>query len=157
MNDLDRKIALRMISYGVYILTSKIGDQISAATVTWVSQASFEPPMLTVCIKKDSYLHGAVKRRGEFILHIMGEDQKELAANFFKFDGTENDLINGEKFELKNDLPVIIASPTYMQCKVLKILENGDHHLFLSEVKDVVVKKEVAPLELRKTGWYYGG
>ena len=29
--------------------------------------------------------------------------------------------------------------------------------MFLAEVKDVVVREDVDPLELRKTGWSYGG
>ena len=45
MDDKFKKQALRMFSYGVYVLTSKFEDDYCAATVTWVSQASFEPPM----------------------------------------------------------------------------------------------------------------
>ena len=41
MDQQVRKTALRMISYGVYILTFKEDNEISAATVTWVSQTSF--------------------------------------------------------------------------------------------------------------------
>ena len=39
-----KKKALRMINYGMYVLTSKDGDQLDAATVNWVTHASFNPP-----------------------------------------------------------------------------------------------------------------
>ena len=81
MDPQARKIALKMISYGVYILTSKIDSEISAATITWVSQASFEPPMLSVCIKRNSASYLVVRKRGEFILHMLSEKQKNLAAS----------------------------------------------------------------------------
>ena len=70
MDEQSRKIALRMISYGVYILTSKVESEVSAATVTWVSQASFKPPMLSVCIKRDSGPYKVIKERKEFLSKI---------------------------------------------------------------------------------------
>ena len=157
MDQQVRKAALRMISYGVYIITSKEDSEISAATVTWVSQTSFEPPMVCVSIKQDSGSYKVVKKRKEFLLHILGEHQKDLAATFFKPSKVENGRINGEKYKLLNDLPLIIAAPIYIRCHVMEIIEKGDHPLFLAEVKDVMVKEDVAPLELRKTGWSYGG
>lgn len=157
MNEKSRKTVLRMLSYGVYVLTSKFEENYCAATVTWVSQASFEPPLVTVCIKRDSKAYTVVKKRGEFILHLLGEDQKDIAAVFFKSSLIENGQINGEAFNLVNDLPILAEPPSYLNCKVVEILENGDHPLFLAEVSDAVILRESKPLELRKTGWSYGG
>ena len=152
-----RKEALRMFSYGVYILTSKFGDNYCAATVTWVSQASFEPPLISVCIKRDSASYAVVKERGEFLLHILGENQKELAAFFFKQTTLENGFINEQEFQLQDNLPLLTVVPAYLKCRVLEIMEHGDHPLFLAEVKNAVVKRESEPLGLRITGWNYGG
>ena len=57
MNLSDKKRALKMFQYGLYILTAKATDPkesmpYAAATVTWVSQASFEPPLVMVGIRK---------------------------------------------------------------------------------------------------------
>ena len=41
-----RKKTLRMLSNGVYVLTSRSAESFGAATVTWVSQASFTPPLI---------------------------------------------------------------------------------------------------------------
>ena len=157
MDEQSRKTALRMISYGMYILTSKFEDDYCAATVTWVSQASFEPPLISVCIKGDSASYAVVKGRGEFLLHLLGEDQKDLAASFFKPSILDNGLINGQKYQLQDDLPLLMAVPAYIKCRVLDILEKGDHPLFLAEVIDAVINEESKPLELRKTDWSYGG
>ena len=157
MNEQDYKTALRMISYGVYILTSKFDNEVSAATVTWVSQASFKPPLLSVCIKRNSGSYKVIKERREFLLHMLGEGHKALAAKFLKPSKVENDRINGENFEMTNDLPLLTSAPAHIHCHVLEIIDNGDHPLFLSEVKDAMVREDVVPLELRKTGWSYGG
>jgi flavin reductase (DIM6/NTAB) family NADH-FMN oxidoreductase RutF len=44
-----KKTALRMIPYGLYVLTAKGKDgAIGAATVNWVTQASFTPPLVAI-------------------------------------------------------------------------------------------------------------
>ena len=157
MVDLDRKEVLRMLSYGVYVLTTKNKDNYSAATITWVSQASFEPPMLSVCLKRDSGPYSLVRERKEFILHMLCDDQKDFASNFFTCTNVVDDELNGEKFELIDDLPVLNAAPSYVRCSVLEVLEKGDHPLFLCLVKGIKLINSVKPLELRQTGWKYGG
>ena len=153
----SRKQALRMLSYGVYILTSKTKEEYCGATITWVSQASFEPPMISVCIKRDSGSYKVVKERGEFLLHLLGEEQKDIAASFFKPTSINRGYFSGQQFTLLHDLPLIKDVPAYLYCRVVQILENGDHPLFLAKVKDAVVQKDSKPLELRSTGWSYGG
>ena len=157
MNEKFRKQALRMFSYGVYVLTSKFEDHYCAATVTWVSQASFEPLLISVCIKRDSASYKVVKERGEFLLHIIGENQRDLAASFFKQTALKNGLINNQEYHLQDNLPLLKEAPAYLKCRVLNIIENGDHPLFLSEVNNAVVYQELEPLQLRSTGWSYGG
>jgi flavin reductase (DIM6/NTAB) family NADH-FMN oxidoreductase RutF len=39
-----KKATLRMIPYGLYVMTAKSGDEIAPATVNWVTQTSFHPP-----------------------------------------------------------------------------------------------------------------
>ena len=40
-----KKTALRMIPYGLYVLTAENNGEIAAATVNWVTQCSFQPPL----------------------------------------------------------------------------------------------------------------
>ena len=157
MNEKYRQQSLRMFSYGVYILSSVNEGEYCVSTITWVSQASFEPPMISVCIKRNSASYEIVKKRGEFILHLLGDNQKELASTFFKPTIFENEKLNGQEFGLENNLPLLKDIPAYIQCKVVEILENGDHPLFLAEVVDAKINNDSNPLELRKTGWTYGG
>jgi len=157
MDEKLRKTALCMLTYGVYVLTATSNDEICAATVTWVSQASFEPPMVSVCIKRESNTFNVVRKSNRFILHLLSKKQKDFAASFFKATKCSDGLINGQSFEMIDDLPILDSPPAYLVCDVLDVNERGDHPLFLAEVKDVVVREDTDPLELRKTGWSYGG
>jgi len=58
-----KKTALRMIPYGLYVLTAadKSGSRVAAATVNWVTQVAFEPPLVVVGVKTDSHAHPLIK------------------------------------------------------------------------------------------------
>jgi hypothetical protein len=56
MNAKVRQKTLRLLSNGVYVLTSRSEDRYGAATVTWVSQALFKPPLLMVAVRRESHV-----------------------------------------------------------------------------------------------------
>src|SRR5215467_7878159 len=71
-----KKTALRMIPYGLYVLTAKGKDgAVTAATVNWVTQASFAPPLVVVGVKADSHPHPVIKEAKAFALNVLGKDQ----------------------------------------------------------------------------------
>ena len=54
MNAEHKKTVLRMIPYGIYVLTADDGKgNIAAATVNWVTQTAFAPPLVVVGVKTD--------------------------------------------------------------------------------------------------------
>jgi len=58
MDAQNKKTVFRMIPYGLYVLTSESNDgRVAAATINWVTQASFEPPLLAIGVKDDSGAH----------------------------------------------------------------------------------------------------
>ena len=74
LRDADaKKTALRMIPYGLYVLTAEKDGEIAAATVNWVTQTSFDPPLVVVGVKADSGAHEIVKKAGSFALNILGK------------------------------------------------------------------------------------
>ena len=56
-----KKTTLRMIPYGIYVLTAESDDGIAAATVNWVTQTSFDPPLVVVGVKADSKNTGTMR------------------------------------------------------------------------------------------------
>ena len=94
-----KKSVLRMIPYGMYVLTAKgKDDAVAAATVNWVTQASFAPPLVAVGVKTDSHAHAAIKDSKAFALNVLGKDQGPMAYTFFKPATREGQTISGEPF-----------------------------------------------------------
>src|SRR5438552_17214088 len=85
MNQDAKKTALRMIPYGIYVLTADDGKgNIAGATVNWVTQTAFNPPLVVAGVKTDSGAYSIIKNTKTFIRHMLGKEHKALAFNFFK-------------------------------------------------------------------------
>jgi len=153
-----KKKALRMINYGMYVLSASDGKHIAAATVNWLSQASFNPPLVMVGLRMDSETYAAVKNSRHFAVNVLGKEQKSLAQDFFKASVLEGTRINGHEFEKgKTGGAILKETPAFFECKVTDIVERGDHAVVVGEVIEANLTREDAPLFMRETGWFYGG
>ena len=85
MDEDKKKTTLRMIPYGIYVMTAKDGDgNVGAGTVNWVTQCSFDPPLVAIGVNADSSLYAVVKAAGCFALNMLCKGQQETAFAFFK-------------------------------------------------------------------------
>ena len=162
-----RKTTLRMIPYGIYVLTADDGKgNIGAATVNWVTQGSFAPPLVVVGVKADSGAHTVVKGTGKFALNVLGKEQKGLAFTFFKPARLEDGKLSGQTFHHgANGTPILDAAIAAVECTVKQIVSLGDHDIVVGEVTEAHLHKapegraDAAILEMRDLGdnVYYGG
>src|SRR3981081_2142415 len=85
MNQDAKKTALRMIPYGIYVLTADDGKgNVAGATVNWVTQTAFTPPLVVAGVKTDSGAYSIIKNTKNFTVNMLGKEQKGLAFSFFK-------------------------------------------------------------------------
>jgi flavin reductase (DIM6/NTAB) family NADH-FMN oxidoreductase RutF len=162
-----KKTALRMIPYGLYVLTAEAPDgRVSAATVNWVTQASFEPPLVAVGVKVDSAGHEIIKQTGCFALNVLGKGQQDEAFAFFKPAERDGDKIGGQACRKgSTGAPILLGAPAFVECRLVDTVEKGDHSVFVGEVVEAGVGAEVdgrpddATLALRDLGekTFYGG
>jgi flavin reductase (DIM6/NTAB) family NADH-FMN oxidoreductase RutF len=154
-----RRKTLRLLSNGVYIVTAKDGENLGAATVTWISQASFKPPLLMAAVRTDSSVFKCLSRSGVAAVHIVDRSQQEIAQKFFAPTRVEAGRINGERFRLgKNSAPILESLGAYVECRVKRIVEgDGDHAVVILEVQEAECLAAVEPLTIRESPWEYGG
>jgi flavin reductase (DIM6/NTAB) family NADH-FMN oxidoreductase RutF len=159
MDEKIRQKTLRMLSNGVYVLTSCCGDRYGAATVTWVSQASFKPPLIMAAVRRESKVFGCLAESRFAVLHIVGDRQQEIARRFFFPTHAVCGTINGEAFmEGKIAAPVLPNLPAHVECKVEQIVDTqGDHAVVILRVVEAECAERVRPLTMAETPWKYGG
>ncbi|MCW5745263.1 MAG: flavin reductase [Alphaproteobacteria bacterium] len=138
-----KKTTLRMIPYGIYVLTAADGQgNVGAATVNWVTQTAFAPPLVAVGVKTDSGTYGIVKAAGTFALNMLGKDHKGLAFTFFKPAKVENGMLSGQAYAPgANGAPILQACIGAVECKVAQVVELGDHHIFVGEVTEAHLRQ----------------
>src|SRR2546426_8999839 len=112
MNAKIRQKTLRMLSNGVYVLTARSEDRYGAATVTWVSQVSFKPPLIMAAVRRESNVFKCLAESRIAALHIVADGQHEIARRFFFPTGANCTTINGEPFvEGKTAAPILASLP----------------------------------------------
>lgn len=151
---------LRKMTYGMWVLTAAAGDDLEGSTVTWVSQASFTPPLLMVGIRAGTHLHEVVEKSGAFALHLLEADQKEIAGGFTKPTKVGGGQIGGFAFRkgASTGSPILERFSSWLEARVTDVVKRGDHSVFIAEVVGAgMTDPSAKPLELSSTPWYYGG
>jgi flavin reductase (DIM6/NTAB) family NADH-FMN oxidoreductase RutF len=154
-----RQKALRLLTNGMYVLTARSGQKFGAATVTWVSQASFKPPLLMAALRKDGSVFECLSESRAGVLHVLAADQKAIAQKFFAPTKATDGELNGEPFTPgSNDAPVLSNLPAYLECSLVEINDRlGDHAIVVLEVTGASLKYDATPLTVTDSPWEYGG
>jgi flavin reductase (DIM6/NTAB) family NADH-FMN oxidoreductase RutF len=167
MNADAKKTVLRMIPYGIYVLTAEDSEgNVAAATVNWVTQTAFAPPLLVVGVKTDSGTYKTIQVAKTFALNMLGKEHKSLAFTFFRpADVTEGKLSGQPYRKGATGAPILIDAPGAVECKVTAVVEQGDHHIVVGEVVEAHLNRPPAGrpdtviLEMKDLGdnVFYGG
>lgn len=160
MSDDPKKTALRQFSTGLYLMTASDGEVAAGNTVSWVSQASFEPRLVMVAVKATSRLHSLVEKTGTFALGVFSSSQKDMAQTFFKPAELSDGMLAGHAVEAgpRTGAPIPLDLPYWLEARVTDWVQRGDHTVFVAEVLTGGVRDASArPLEMSATGWSYGG
>jgi len=155
--EVKRKI-LRKIPYGLYILGLKDDEQFHGMVGSWLSQCSFEPPLLMLGIKKGSYSHTMMEHNPYFSINFPRHDQKKLVERFFRPYEVKDGKFGEVPFHLgKFGEPLLDDTMGYLECKIRQIVSGGDHDIIIAEIIESELREDAEMLTMKDTGWHYGG
>jgi flavin reductase (DIM6/NTAB) family NADH-FMN oxidoreductase RutF len=161
MDEDSKRSVLRKLPYGLYVMTAAgVGGTAVGSTLTWISQCSFQPPLVMIAIQKTSQMHDAVAASGGLAVNVLGEGQKDIAKAFFKAPAGEAGLFGEYRYEPgpATGAPLLTDVPAWLEARVTDRVERGDHTVFVAEVVSAGVRDAAAnPLLLSDTPWNYGG
>ena len=153
--------ALRLLTTGLYVLTTCVEDMIHSATIAWVSQVSAEPTLVMVALRRNSHLAQSVRQAHRFALNILAAEQAALAAQFFVHhaEPAATSTISGFGFRPgMGHCPLLTDAMAWLECRVAAELPSpGDHVLVLGEVTGAGMRHQGQPMVLWATPWSYGG
>ena len=153
-----KKVLLRKIPHGLFICGVREGETINGFTASWVTQGSFEPPLVVMSVRADGSSHGIIERTKRFSLNVLRSAQKDLAAVFFKPQTAVGGRFEAAPFEFgEMGLPLLKDCIGGIECEVVGSVVHGDHSVIVGEVKSAQLHKDGPSLDLSSTGWTYGG
>ena len=148
--------ALDKLAYGVYVVTLRNEAVINAFTASWISQVSFDPPLIMIAVHRAHFSHFLLEGGGNFAINILGENQGELARLFYTPVGAEEQERVGVPFiTRKSGAPILREAMAYLDCQLVTSYEAGDHTIYLGQVIDSGVAREGNPLTTQQLGERY--
>jgi flavin reductase (DIM6/NTAB) family NADH-FMN oxidoreductase RutF len=118
---------------GVTVITAVHDGRPFGTTASAVSSLSLEPPMLLVCMNKQSETGRAVAESKRFGVNILGAHQVDLAKRFAQKGSdkfAEVPVTPGKSGE-----PLFEEALATLECRVVEETTGGTHYVFLAEVE----------------------
>ena len=160
MDPKTKQKVLRLLTNGIYVMTSRSGEKFGAATVTWISQAGFKPPLLMAALRKDGNVLECLLESRQAVLHILDKRQAHLAQKFFASAKESGGLLNGEPYTNAKKVlaPVLSSAHAYLECEVRETIQTqSDHAIAVLEVVHAEIRQDTNPLTVADSPWEYGG
>jgi flavin reductase (DIM6/NTAB) family NADH-FMN oxidoreductase RutF len=155
-------IALGRIPSGLFIVTWRDGDQDRGMLASWVMQAGFEPPMLTVAVAPSRGLLAAVKSGTPFVVNVLTDTQRSLLARFGKPAAAgENPFAGLAVSRPACGAAALAEAAAWLECSPVARMAGSaevscDHVVVLARVTDAGTGPDAAPLvHVRKNGLRY--
>ncbi len=159
-SDVDRtaKAVGRLVG-SMCIVTTKKAEVSGAMLASWVSQATFNPPGLTVAVAKERAIESLLFKGNSFVLNVLPEGQHiGLMKHFLKPFAPGEDRFEGVATEAAaNGSPILSDALAYVECQVANRMECGDHWLIyaVAEQGKVLQSDAVTAIHHRKSGTHY--
>jgi len=119
--------------------------------VSWVQQAGFEPPMITLALRHGRGAAEGVLARKPFTLSVLPEDGIRLAKPFFAGD-------HAGVVSMLDGQGTLKGAHAWLRCEYERHISSGDHHVVLANVLEgsLFPRQGSKPLvHLRKDGFRY--
>ncbi len=149
--------ALGRIPSGLFVVTARNGEAETGLLASWVQQCSFDPPQVSVAVRKGRYLLDWLNDGAPFVVNIIPENGKALIVHFGK--GFEPGEAAFEKLEVRRNgdaPPIVLSSHACLTCRVVDRLDAGDHYLVIGRVESGEVLHHGGPItHVRKNGLRY--
>jgi flavin reductase (DIM6/NTAB) family NADH-FMN oxidoreductase RutF len=145
--------ALGRIPSGLFVVGWRDGDADRAMLASWVMQAGFAPPLVSVAVAPSRDLLAAIDRGASFAVSVLGDSQRSLLARFGKpaddpFAGLPIDRTPG-------GLAALAEAAAWLECRPAAQARHGDHVVVLAEVVAAGGTGAEPVVHVRKNGLRY--
>jgi len=130
-------LALGRVIGSLCVLTTRKGELSGAMVASWVSQASFTPPGITVAVAKDRAVEALLHKGDRFALNVLAEGREHgPMKQFLQPFAPGADRFAGLALETSpSEQPLLPDALAWLEGSVKQRMECGDHWLVYAEVQ----------------------
>ncbi|MDF1544841.1 MAG: flavin reductase family protein [bacterium] len=155
----DTKAVLKKLEYGIYVVSMGKGTEGNAFTASWLTQVSSEPPAVAISVNNRHQSTRYLKETRAFVVNLLGEGQEGVAKTYYgpaesgyeKLAGTSvtDSPVTGS--------PMIPGASGYLDCKIIEMVEVGNHTIYIGEVKAAELDKDTQIMTTTNSNLHYTG
>ena len=158
MDTATKKQVLRQFTYGLYVVMCADNNVVNAFTANWLSQVSFEPPLLVLSVETDSKSLPMILNSKKFTINVLRSGQRELAGALGKTAVKFPNKLENISYTLNEaGYPILQDALSWVACEVRQSMPAGDSTVVLAEVVDVGSLGEGQPLTMNEAGFKHAG
>jgi ferric-chelate reductase [NAD(P)H] len=157
--ELDRR-ALRDLSYGLYIVTSRVEERMNGQIVNTVIQVTSDPVRVAVIINKKNLTHEYISKSEVFAVSVLDDSAPMTFIGIFGFrSGRDIDKLSKVEFkEGVTGCPLVTQHTlSVLESKVIEQIDMGTHTIFVGDAVNSEVLREGRPLTYRYYHEYLKG
>ena len=150
--------AIGRLGSGVHVVAMNRNGERDGLLTSWIAQAAFEPPMISLAVKKGRPILSKLPEGATFTVSVLSKSNMDIYKNFAK--PFTPDLNRFEGLKVEEDTqgnPYFSDAVAYMSCIIRGRVEAGDHFVLVAEiVAGAGLQTEQEPMiHLRKNGFQY--
>jgi flavin reductase (DIM6/NTAB) family NADH-FMN oxidoreductase RutF len=148
----DLSAALGRIPSGLFVLTAVHRNRRLGMLASWIVQADFSPPLVSIALQKDRPLGKALDEGAECVVNILPTGAKKLLVKF----GNVDDLFDGVALLDEPGPPILAEAHAFLRGKQIDFMAAGDHRLHLLAIESGRVLNSGEPVaHIRRSGKVY--
>jgi flavin reductase (DIM6/NTAB) family NADH-FMN oxidoreductase RutF len=157
MSESSMAQVLGRIPSGLFVLTTKRGKHETGMLASWVMQAGFEPPMVSVAVQQSRFVADWLSHGSPFVLNILSEKEKSLLRHFGRGFEPDQPAFDGLDIErCSRGVAVLLGTVGHLECVPVGRVDSGDHRVFVAEVVGGRLAASESPVvHIRKSGLRY--
>jgi flavin reductase (DIM6/NTAB) family NADH-FMN oxidoreductase RutF len=138
----DFRKAMGCFATGVTVITVDQQGEIHGMTANAFASVSLDPMLVLVCVDQKARTHAHLHRRKRFGVNVLAHDQRAISEYYARStETTQHAEEAGARFDrTAHGTPVLHGALAYIECRLHKAENAGDHTIFIAEVEDVVVR-----------------
>jgi flavin reductase (DIM6/NTAB) family NADH-FMN oxidoreductase RutF len=150
--------ALGRIPSGLFVVAARRGDEETSFLASWVMQAGFSPPTVSVAVGLTRPARPFMDEEGaRFAVSVIGEAERKKLGPFYRAVGPGPRALEGYEVDrTPGGLAVVRGCLAWLECQTTRSVASGDHLIVIAQVLHAAQNFEGGPtVHVRTNGLDY--